>query len=56
MSHGTVVQVILSSILTICDCNAIDEAAAAFSSNSGDRKLEYNMRYANVNGHLAAVL
>jgi hypothetical protein len=25
----------------ICDCNAMDEAAAAFSSNSGDRTLEY---------------
>jgi hypothetical protein len=26
--------VILSSMLPICDCNAMDEAAAAFSSNS----------------------
>jgi hypothetical protein len=43
MSHGTVLQVILSSILPIYDCNAIDEAAAAFFSNSGDRTLEYNM-------------
>jgi hypothetical protein len=43
MSHGTVVQVILSSILPICDCNDLVEAAAAFSSNSGDRTLEYNM-------------
>ncbi len=43
MSHGTVVQVILSGILPICDVNAINEAAAAFSSNSGDRTLEYNM-------------
>jgi hypothetical protein len=44
ISHGTVVQVILSSILPICVCNAMDEAAAtAFSSNSGDRTLEYNM-------------
>ncbi len=42
MSHGTVVQVILSSILLICDCYAMDEAAAAFSGNSGDRALEYN--------------
>ncbi len=29
--------------LLICDCNAMDEAAAAFSSDSGDRTLEYNM-------------
>ncbi len=43
MSHGTVVQVILSSILQICVCNAMDEVAAAFSRNSGDKKLEYNM-------------
>jgi hypothetical protein len=43
MSHGTVVQVILSTILPICVSNAMDEAAAAFSSNSGDRTLEYNM-------------
>jgi hypothetical protein len=30
-------------MLPISDCNAMDEAAAAFSSNSGDRTLEYNM-------------
>jgi hypothetical protein len=33
----------------------MDEAAAAFSSNSDDRTLEYN-KYANVDGNLAAVL
>jgi hypothetical protein len=43
MSHGTVVQVILSIILQICVYNAMDEPAAAFSSNSADRTLEYNM-------------
>jgi hypothetical protein len=43
MSHGTVVQVILFGILPIRVCNAMDEEAAAFSSNSGDRTLEYNM-------------
>ncbi len=56
MSHGTVVQVILSSMLPICDCNAMDEAAAAFSSNSGDRTLEYNMICQWKNDHLVAVL
>ncbi len=30
-------------LLPIYDCNAMDEAAAAFSSNSCDRTLEYNM-------------
>ncbi len=30
-------------MLSICDCNAMDEAAGAFSSKSGDRTLEYNM-------------
>ncbi len=44
----TVVQVILSSILQICDCNAMDEAAAAFSSNSGDRTLEYRVVWAKL--------
>ena len=55
MSHGTVVQVILSSILPICDCNAMDETVAAFWAIPVTGHLNITW-YANVNGHLAAVL